>query len=220
EEYAQAHEALVDAAPASETALFVGMGDTFHSDNQTNRTPNSGHQLDVDGRYPKVLEAGAWLYIHAVLRLLGKHQRVVVKILPGNHDPHPSVALGIMLKLYFHNEPRVEVDVTPPARWYWRHGVALLGFTHGDRVKQAELPMLMANERADDWAPTTCRRFYTGHLHHKRVIEHGGVVCEQFRAPVPKDAYHAAGPWMAGRSLSCINFSRARGEIGRTEWTL
>ena len=48
---------LVCSAPASHTAILLNLGDMFHSDNQRNVT-NSGHQLDVDGRWAKVQKVG------------------------------------------------------------------------------------------------------------------------------------------------------------------
>jgi hypothetical protein len=44
---------LIASSPNSHTALLLNLGDMFHADNQKNTT-NSGHQLDVDGRWAKV----------------------------------------------------------------------------------------------------------------------------------------------------------------------
>jgi len=41
---------LCAKTPSSGTALLLNLGDYFHADNSTNRTPRSGANLDVDGR--------------------------------------------------------------------------------------------------------------------------------------------------------------------------
>ena len=46
---------LVACSPKSQTCIFLNLGDFFHSDTQDNRTARSGHALDVDTRWSKVL---------------------------------------------------------------------------------------------------------------------------------------------------------------------
>lgn len=49
---------LVAMSRPSKRAVILGLGDYFHQNDQKNMTPRSGHVLDVDGRWPKVLRAG------------------------------------------------------------------------------------------------------------------------------------------------------------------
>src|SRR3546814_14817310 len=62
--------------PSSHTALLLNLGDYFHADNGTNRTPRSGANLDVDGRFRQIAETGVRALIRCIERLLEKHQKI------------------------------------------------------------------------------------------------------------------------------------------------
>ena len=117
---------LIASSPNSETALLLNLGDMFHADNQKNVT-NSGHQLDVDGRWAKVQQVGLKATIYCLQRLLEKHEKVIFRIKKGNHDGHSSYALALMISCYFHNEPRIHVDLSPSVCWYYQFGKVLIG---------------------------------------------------------------------------------------------
>lgn len=51
--YTEAMSRLVASTPDASTCLLLDLGDTIHSDSQSNQTKANKHQLDVDGRYDK-----------------------------------------------------------------------------------------------------------------------------------------------------------------------
>jgi hypothetical protein len=206
---------LVATAPAAETAILLLLGDVYHQNDQTNQTPSHKHPLDVDSRYVKVLSIGIETYRHAILRALERHRRVIVKAIPGNHDPQAIWALIFTLAAYFSNEPRVEVDIGPAKHWYFRFGKVLIGSTHGDTTKHEKLGGVMACDRAKDWGETLYRYWYTGHIHSKTVTETPGVVCESFRTLAAQDSYAAGHGYRAGRDMLCIVHHKDFGEIER-----
>jgi len=206
---------LVSSAPPAETAILLLLGDVFHANDQSNLTPGHKHQLDVDSRYVKVLGVGIETYRHAILRALEKHSRVVVKCIPGNHDPQAIWSLAFTLDAYFSAEPRVTVDLGPSKFWYYRFGKVLIGSTHGDTVKQGQLGGIMATDQPRDWGETVHRYWYTGHVHHSSVVELPGVVCESFRTLAARDAYAAGHGYRAGRDMRCIVHHRDYGEVER-----
>ena len=206
---------LVSSAPAAHTAIVLPLGDVFHSDNQTNQTPGHKHQLDVDTRFVKVLGVGIAAFRHIILRALEKHQRVIVRFVQGNHDPHSVWALAMTIEAYFSNEPRVTVDLSPAAFWFYRFGSVLIGSTHGDKTKTEALLGVMATDRAKDWGETKYRYWYTGHIHNQTVKELPGVVCESFRTLAARDAYTAGAGYRAGRDMLAIVHHRNHGEIER-----
>lgn len=206
---------LVASAPAAATSILLLLGDVFHMDDQTNQTPAHRHQLDVDSRFVKVLQVGIETYRHAILRALEKHQLVIVKAVPGNHDPHAIWSLAFTLAAYFSNEPRVEVDLNPSKFWYYRFDKVFIGSTHGDTVKHEKLGGIMAADCPEDWGQTKFRYFYTGHIHSKTVTELPGVLCESFRTLAAQDAYAAGHGYRAGRDMLCIVHHRSHGEIER-----
>lgn len=205
---------LVASAPAAGTALLLNLGDMFHADNQKNQS-QSGHQLDVDGRWAKVQRVGLKAMIYCVRRLLARHGRVVVRINRGNHDGHSSYALALMLSCYFHDEPRIEVDLSPSTMWYYRFGKVLLGSTHGDTVKGPDMIAVMAADRPEDWGLTAHRYVYVGHVHHQDTKEYRGGVVEYFRTLAARDAWHAGQGYRAGRDMRLIVLHKDHGEIER-----
>jgi hypothetical protein len=206
---------LVCAAPAAETAILLPLGDVLHIDDQSNQTPAHKHQLDADGRYVKVLQVCIQAYRHAVMRLLERHKKVVVRFVSGNHDPHAVWALAFTIDAFFENEPRVEVDLTPSAHWFYRFGSVLIGATHGDKTRPEQLLGVMAADRAKDWGETKHRYWYTGHVHHQSVREFAGVTQESFRTLAAKDSYAAAYGYRAGRDMRLIVHHADHGEVER-----
>lgn len=206
---------LVSVAPAAHTGLLLQIGDMFHADDSSNQTPASGHALDVDTRYQKVMLAGVRSMVYTIRRMLEKHAQVVAQMLPGNHDPHSSYALSMCLAAYFENEPRVTIDLAPGLFKYIRHGDVLIGAHHGHKVKPADLPLLMAVDKPVDWGQTKHRYVYIGHIHHDTVKEVGGVRVESLRTLAGKDAWHAGMGYRAGRDMRLIVHHKLHGEIER-----
>ena len=205
---------LVMSAPNAATALLLNLGDMFHADNQKNQT-QSGHQLDVDGRYRKVQRVGLMAMVHAVRRLMEKHARVIVRINSGNHDDISSSALALMLDCYFHMEPRVEIEVSPAEYWYLEFGAVLVGSTHGDSAKGPDLPAIMATDKAEAWGRTRHRYWFVGHIHHADKKEYRGAIVEYFRTLAARDAWHSAQGYRAGRDMQLIVMHREHGEVER-----
>lgn len=213
----QAIDRLVASSPDSKTALLLNLGDFFHADDSSNMTPSNGHPLDVDTRYAQVLQVGLRALVHCILRLLRKHEQVIVWMMPGNHDTHSSFALALCLSAYFENNKRVTVDLSPSLYKYFRFGQVLIGAHHGHGAKMQELPLLMASDKAEDWGKTKHRYWYCGHIHHMtRDKEHPGCVVETFRTLAPRDAWHAGKGYRAGRDMYAITHHRAHGEFLRT----
>ena len=205
---------LVNGAPASEVGIVLNLGDFLHADNMLNRTERSGATLDVDTRYAKTLHVAARLLTVCVKTALGRHKRVVLRNLPGNHDPNSAHALTLALKLYFSEEPRVTVDDDPGKFFFHRHGKTMIAATHGDMAKPEHMSGLAASMRPDMWGATQWRYALFGHVHHrsKRVSEGAGMIVETFQTLAAKDAWHAASGYVSGRSMTAITYHKERGE--------
>jgi hypothetical protein len=209
-------DTIFQTRPSGTAVVLVG-GDLLHADNQSNETSHSGNQLDVDGRYPKILEAAGMLIVHTVDCALQHHQHVIVRVLPGNHDEHSSFAIAMFLTAWYRKDTRVVVDTDRSNFWWYRFGDVLLGSTHGHTVKIKDMPGIMAARQAEAWGATKYRYVHGFHLHHKEKIanEGGGVICEIHQAPIPQDAWHYNSGFLSGRSLQAITYHRERGEISR-----
>lgn len=205
---------LTASAPPAKTAILLNLGDQFHADSQNNTT-TAGTTVDVDGRWAKIQQVGLRAMLHCIKRLLERHERVIVRINRGNHDKHASYALSLMLSCYFHNEPRVEVDLSPAAVWYHEFGTNLIGSTHGDTIKGDKLVGVMAADRPEQWGRTKHRYWFVGHIHHSDIKEYPGGIVEYMRTLAPGDAWHHGQGYRSGRDMRLVVFHREHGEVER-----
>lgn len=206
---------LFNSAPPSKIGVILGLGDLLHFDGYEPTTSRSKNVLDVDGRYPLVLQTATALLIWAIEQTLAKHECVIVRILPGNHDDQSAIAVSLALAMYYREHKRVKIDTDPSRFWWWRFGETFLGGTHGDQAKMKDLPILMASSRPEDWGASVHRMIFTGHIHHLSAVEIGGVTVQSFRSPAAKDAFHSGHGYMSGRSMNAITIHRQYGEISR-----
>lgn len=206
---------LVAQSPRSKQAIILNLGDWQHTDDQKNMTPRSGNLLDVDGRYFKVLTTGVQLMMDCIDLALQRHETVLVRNIPGNHDPHASIALTVALSAFYHNEPRVTIDDDPSDFFFHRFGATLIGANHGHKMRAPEMAMTMAVRRREDWGATKFHWFLFGHIHHETAKEIGDVRVESFQTLAAKDAHAHSSGYNSGQSLNSITLHREWGEIGR-----
>lgn len=177
-----------------ETILIPLGHDFFHVDSINNVT-TAGTPQDTDGRYAKIIDTGTTAVIRAIEQCLTVAP-VHVAWVPGNHDRHASYHLCREIEAWFRGSGAVTVDVQPIERKYIEYGTTLLGLVHGHREKHSLLPTLMATEKPQEWARTTCREWKLGHYHtHKRretaaVDTHDGVVLRLAHSLSAADSWH------------------------------
>lgn len=203
-----AMESLIARAPPSAEAVLLILGDFCHADDSTARTPASGHALDVDTRHSKVLRSGVEMLVRATSMLASKHERVTVRVLPGNHDPHAALAVSVALEMFFAREPRVTVDPSPSLWWFKRWGRVLLGATHGHNIKPGDMPAAMAAAVPEWWGATVRRRVYFGHYHGRAIWQGRGATAEGFEAMTARDAYAAGCGFFSDRAMHAITHDR------------
>lgn len=206
---------LASLTPSTGTALLLNLGDYFHADDSTNRTPRGGNVLDTDSRFSKTASVGFRAMVRCIERLLEKHGKVIVRNNPGNHDPHQAKMLNIALGAWFHAEPRVHVDPSPSSFYYFRFGKVLIGSTHGDGAKLNDLPLIMANDAPEEWAAARYRVWHCGHFHHNQKIgqkDHVGCEVETHRTLAAGDAWHRHQGYRSLRDMKAIIYHREFGE--------
>lgn len=208
--------ALVESAPASEQALIVNLGDMLHYDSMAPVTPRSGHLLDADGRYAKVVAVAVKVMRQCIESALDKHLQVHVINAPGNHDETGALWMSVALSHIYANEPRVSIDTNPSVFAYYRWGKCLIGIHHGHTCKPDKLPGVMAADRAKDWGETEYRYWWMGHIHHESKREFPGVSVESFNTLSSRDAYAAAGGWRSRESMQAVILHREHGEVARS----
>ena len=206
---------LVSRAPKAGTGLLLNLGDYFHADDSSNRTPRGNNALDVDGRFQKVASVGFRAMLRCIERMLETHDKVIVRNNPGNHDPHQALMLNVAVGARFHDNPRVYVDPSPSSFYYYRFGKTLIGSTHGDGAKLGDLPLIMANDAPEDWAAAQFRVWHVGHFHHNQKLgqkDLTGCEVETHRTLAAGDAWHRHQGYRALRDMKVISYHREYGE--------
>lgn len=181
----------------------------------TGGTPQSN-----DGRYQKAYQVTIGLLVGAIERLVAVAPVEVVSV-PGNHDTLSVWTITETIGAWFRNSPHVTVDNSPSLRKYTRWGKCLIGFTHGDKEKPESLPLIMAQERASDWAETKAREWHLGHKHtvSAKVVghlaEHTGVRVRVLPSLSGSDAWHSQMGYVHNiKSAEAYLWHKERGLIG------
>jgi DNA-binding transcriptional LysR family regulator len=206
---------MIDTSPASELGVVNQLGDFLHFDGLSSVTPTSGHLLDADGRFEKVVAVAIRILRRVIDLALAKHSRVHVILAEGNHDLASSVWLRQMFAALYEKEPRITVEQSPLPYYALEWGKTLLAFHHGHLKKNDQLPLLFAAQFAPEWGRTTKRYCHTGHRHHLEEKEHSGMIVFQHPTLAARDAYAARGGWHAMRSATAVTYHRTFGEVGR-----
>lgn len=211
----QTFQKMIDASPDAETGVVAQLGDFIHQDSMMPVTPTSGHIVDADSRYAKVVSVGIRILRRVIQMALKKHKKVIVLMAEGNHDMSSSIWLREMFKAVYEKEPRVQVIDTPLPYYVYQHGETMLAWHHGHLRKNDQLPILFATQFSDLWGKTKKRYVHTGHRHHAEEKEHSGMMVIQHSTLAARDAYAARGGWMSERKVNAITYHKQWGEVGR-----
>lgn len=217
----EALEALIarTAAFSFDKVVFPIGNDFFHSDTKQSTT-TKGTPLDTDSRYHKIFVAGRRMIVSAIERL---RQIAPVEVLPvpGNHDTLAVFHLGDSLECYYHNTPDVAIMNEPASRKYVRYGRNLILFTHGDKGKRVDYPLLMATERPEWFGQSKYREIHIGHTHELRIQERMGVRVRISPALCAADAWHSEMHLVGNhRAAEAFVWSREDGIVSMATYTV
>lgn len=201
--------------PNTEKAIFAQLGDFLHYDGLLPVTPTSGHILDADSRYPKVVASAVRILKLCIDMMLAKHQQVHIIMAEGNHDMASSVWLRVLFAELYRNEPRITVDDSPLPYYAYKFGNVFLGFHHSHLKQIKQLPGFMAAQFAQTWGATTKRYCHTGDKHHWKEADELGMHVIQHPTLASRDAYAARGGWFSERAMQAICYHKERGMVSR-----
>ena len=210
----------VNSSPAASTCVIAQIGDYLHYDSAVAAvTPTHGHNLDADGRMPKMVRVAIRILRTVIDLALQKHDKVILLLAEGNHDISSSVWLRAMFQALYENNPRLEVIDSELPYYTYQHGEVMLGWHHGHLAKDEALPMIFAAQFPKVWGNTTKRYIHMGHRHHTSIKEYAGVTIEQHPTLAARDAYAARGGWIAERQVTAITYSDEFGQVARNTVT-
>jgi len=216
-------ETLLDRAigdrRVAEVIFPIG-NDLLNADN-IQGTTTSGTPQSTDGRYQRTFTVVRRMVTRAIERLRMVAPQVTVIAVPGNHDTLSAWHLADSLECYFHNAPGVTINNLPTQRKYHQFGENMWLFTHGNRGKKPDLPLVMATEQKAMFGRTTHREIHTGHLHKSWLDEFHGVKVRISPALCPPDAWHSEQQYVGNaRSAEAYLYHRTQGLISQAFYTV
>lgn len=206
---------LVDVTPGAGVAILAQLGDLSHVDDQRNVTPQSGHQLDADTRFFQILRRSVAVMKSAIERLREKYPMVIYRGTRGNHDLTVHYAVTLALSEAYAGVKGVQIIGSAHEFYVHEFGRNMLVLHHGDRVKPDRMAHFAAAEYPEVWGRTRFRLGLSGHVHHARRVEIGGMALESIGTIIPRDAYAVSHGYSANRCLVSITLDKDAGEISR-----
>lgn len=208
-------ETMVAQAPRASLGIVNQLGDFLHSDGLLPVTPTSGHILDQDGRFSKLVKVAIRVLRKIIDFAILKHERVQVVLAEGNHDMASAVWLRHMFTALYENEPRVTVVESELPYYAIEWGKTLLTFHHGHIKKPDQVRGVIAAQYAPEWGRTLYRYCHMGHQHHDYQKEEYGLTVVQHPTLAARDAYAARGGWFAARGANADTYHIDYGFVGR-----
>ncbi|MBF9235572.1 winged helix-turn-helix domain-containing protein [Microvirga alba] len=207
--------AAIAQAPDARVGVFAQLGDFMHFDGLAAITPTSGHLLDADTRFQKVIRVAIAVIRRVTSMLLQKHEHVHLLMAEGNHDIASSAWLRELFAALYADEPRITVNVRPDPYYCIEHGSTSLFFHHGHKRKLDTLETTLIAKFRDVFGRTQHSYAHTGHLHHNVLRETNTMHIEQHRTLAAPDSHASRGGWMSGRDAKVITYHADHGEVGR-----
>ena len=133
---------------------------------------------------------GYWHLVTKAIDYLAQFAPVDVVVVQGNHDFERMFYVGEVLDALYHNNKNVTVDNSLESRKYYEYGINMIMFTHGDKERAAELPLLIATEQPDMWGRCKIREVHCGHKHKEMLNEYMGTKVRFIPSICANDNWH------------------------------
>ena len=157
---------------------------------------------------------GYWQLITTAVDFLKEKAPVDIIVISGNHDFERMFYAGDVLSGWYRNDANVTVDNTYSSRKYYEYGQNMIMFTHGDKEKPADMPLIMATEKPEMFARTSHREVHCGHLHKEMVNEYRGIKVRFIPSICPNDEWHKQMGYEAKRTGQAYIWNKSKGLEG------
>ncbi|ABD27422.1 hypothetical protein Saro_2987 [Novosphingobium aromaticivorans DSM 12444] len=214
-EICAAAAALIDAAPACERLVINDLGDGTHYETFKAETEASGHRVDQDTRYWKMVQAYIRITRFIVERALTKARTVDYIANQGNHSRSNDIWIAALIGALYEATGRVNVLRNESPFIAYRMGRTFVMVHHGDKAKPEACAKLMSDDYAVDWGETVFRYIDGGHVHHSQRKELPGCLFESWNNLAPRDKYAHDGGWRSKQCMTLVLRSRNYGETAR-----
>jgi hypothetical protein len=207
---------LIDEMPNCERIVINDLGDATHYDNITGTTAQSGHQLDFDGRHPKMLRVYSRTMRFIVDKVLEKARFVDVIINQGNHSRVNDFWMRELLTVAYGHTGRVTVLDNDNVFIPYRMGNTFVMTSHSDKCPPTRLVGVMTADYRKDFGETEHHLIDTGHVHHHFVSkEYPSVIIESWNHLAANEKYSHDNGWRSRKSITVLLRSKTYGDVGR-----
>jgi len=206
-----------ERAPKARHGLLLQLGDWLHFDGLDAVTPQSGHLLDADTRFQKLVRVTLRVFTHIIAEMLERHETVHVIMAEGNHDLSASAWMREMFSKYYENEPRVTVDASPDPYYCYEFGQNSIFAHHGHKRKLSDIDRVFTSKFRQVFGRTRHSHAHLGHLHHQEIKENQLMLVEQHRTLAAADSYASRGGWISGRSAKVITYHKEHGKVSEVQ---
>ena len=145
------------------------------------------------------------------INYLSQYAPVDVVVIQGNHDYERMFYAGEVLSAWYTNDKNVTIDNSTEGRKYYEYGTNMIMFTHGDKEKAAEMPLIMATEQPVMFARTKFREVHCGHLHKEMVNEYRGIKVRFVPSICANDSWHKLMGYAASRCAQAYIWNKEKG---------
>lgn len=216
QEICKAISILIDELPNCERMVINDLGDFTHYENFTGTTEASGHPLDYDTRFPKMIHVYSRVFRFIIQKALTKAKFVDVIINQGNHSRTNDIWMAEVIDIAYGHTGRVNILNNSSIFIAYRMGKTLVMTHHSDKCKPNRLCNVMTHDFRKDYGETEFHYIDIGHVHHGMVMkEHPGIVVESFNHLAAMDRWAHDSGYRNRKSITVILRSKTYGEIGR-----
>lgn len=219
-EWIKAHQYFSRLTHIYDTEVVViPIGNDYFNVDNASGTTTAGTTQDEDGRWQRSFQYGYMAAINAIeiYRKLGL--KVVVKIVPGNHDWERNYYLGFALSVAYKDCEEVEIDNSPAPRKYFVYGRNMIGFSHGKEDKD-EIKHIYQSEMREYMSQCDNIEMHLAHLHIERVVEqNGSVILRTIPSLAQRNAWETGKGYSGNRRAQAFVWSKNRGLLNINYYT-
>lgn len=207
---------LIDQLGPHERCVINDLGDFTHYENFTATTEASGHALDYDSRFPRMINVYSRIMRFIVDKALSQFKYVDVIINQGNHSRTNDIWMAELLRVAYGQTGRVNVLNNDGVFIGYRMGKTFVMTHHSDKCRPADLIGVLITDFRQDFGETEYHYVDIGHIHHRMAAkEHPSVTIESWNQLAAGDKYAHDKGYRSRQSLTAVLRSRTYGEVGR-----
>jgi len=214
QQYMTVVQELVNKAAGLEIERFIlPIGNDGMNSEGMRRTTTKGTPQEESAGWKDTFR-GYWRLMTRAVNYLKEKAPVDIIVVSGNHDYERMFYAGDVLAGWYRNDANVTVDNGYSSRKYYEYGKNMIMFTHGDKEKPADMPLIMATEKPEMFARTSHREVHCGHLHKEMVNEYRGIKVRFVPSICPNDEWHKQMGYEAKRTGQAYIWNKSTGLEG------